>query len=94
MRFPIPVDLGSGRLRISIEEIQTEGSRITSRDVLMPLLLSGRFEELEILCKHVPSWLAMELSSCEYGGQIDRVSLEQMRVIVSKSASCGVISII
>lgn len=94
MKFPIPEDLGGGRLRISIEEIQTEGSRITSRDVLMPLLLSGRFDELEILCKHVPSWLVMEISSCDYGGEIDRVDAEQMRVTVSTKASCGVINII
>ncbi len=94
MKFPTPIDLGNGRMRISIEEIQTEGSRVTSRDVLMPLLISGRFKELEILCKHVPSWLAMEISSCEYGGEIEQVSPDQMRVTVTASASCGVISII
>ena len=36
----------------------------------------------------------MEISSCEYGGEIEQVSPDQVRVTVTASASCGVISII
>lgn len=82
--LPVPEDLGNGQLRMSIKEIQTTDSGITSRQALQPILQLGEFSWLEVLCSHVPPWLEAEIML----GKLECISEQsgpgEMRVIIRK----------
>ena len=61
--LPTPEELGEGRYRISICEVQRASGGITSKQVLQPWLQGRIFASLEILCTHVPPWLECEWQS-------------------------------
>lgn len=58
--LPMPEDLGNGRLRISIKEIQETDRGVTSKQALQPILRRTDFTQLEVLCSHIPPWLETE----------------------------------
>ena len=63
LALPTPEDLGEGRYRISIREVQRASGGITSKQALQPWLQGQKFASLEILCTHVPPWLECEWQS-------------------------------
>ncbi len=78
---PAPVEIGAGRYRVSIKEIQESGGGITSKQVLRPFLRRGEFFELEVICSHVPPWLEAEFAAGAWKGEI---SGDGKRIIISK----------
>lgn len=72
--LPVPQDLGDGRWRISIREVQQAAGGITSKQVLQKLLRRGDFSTLEILCAHVPPWLEGEWLAGSFGGTKERLA--------------------
>ena len=70
--LPELTSLGNGRYQISVKEIQANGTGITSKQVLMPVLRRREFSELEIDCTHVPPWIECELTSGSLQGKIEK----------------------
>lgn len=79
---PVPVEIGAGRYRVSIREIQENGGGITSKQVLQPFLRRGKFFELEVICSHVPPWLEAEFTAGTWKGE---VAGDGKKVIISKT---------
>ena len=82
---PVPEHLGNGRYRISIKEVQENGGGLTSKQVLQGFLQKGCFEEVEILCAHVPPWLESELVCGVLAGEREKLP-GGMRVKVRRPA--------
>ncbi len=81
---PAPEHLGNGRYRISIKEVQEKGG-ITSKQVLQGFLQKGCFEEVDILCAHVPPWLEGELAVGALTGHVEK-SAAGVRLTVRRAA--------
>jgi Fe-only nitrogenase accessory protein AnfO len=81
---PVPVEVGEGRYRVSIKEIQDGGGGLTSKQVLQPFLRRGGFYELEITCSHVPPWLEAEFTAGAYKGRVISSGQGEVKVVLSK----------
>jgi len=75
-------DLGGGRYRISVKEIQMSGTGITSKQVLMPILRRREYAELEIGCTHIPPWMECELSSGSLQGKVEKLGPNEAVVTI------------
>lgn len=82
--IPLPVEIGDGRFRISLKEIQANNSGFTSKQVLQPFLRKGRFYELEVLCGHVPPWLEAELAAGNMAGEVEKINRDEIKVTIYK----------
>ncbi|TLM97498.1 nitrogenase, partial [bacterium] len=82
--IPLPVEIGDGRYKISLKEIQANNSGVTSKQVLQPFLRKGRFYELEVLCGHVPPWLEAELAAGNMAGEVEKISQDEFKVTIYK----------
>ncbi|WP_027364907.1 Fe-only nitrogenase accessory AnfO family protein [Desulfotruncus alcoholivorax] len=83
--IPVPSEIGEGRYRVSIKEIQDSGGGITSKQVLQPFLRREKFFELEVICSHVPPWLEAEFAAGALNGEI----LEGGKKIIISKTCCG-----
>ncbi len=84
---PELMDLGNGRYRISVKEIQESGNGLTSKQVLVPLLRQRAFVELTIECAHVPPWLECDLASGTLHGKIDKLGPKDSVITIYPSHS-------
>ncbi|KAA9000497.1 hypothetical protein FJU30_09645 [Affinibrenneria salicis] len=50
------------RLQIDLAAALRANSALTSRQVLLPVLQSGQFTQVDVLCDHLPKWFARELA--------------------------------
>lgn len=82
--IPLPIERANGEYYISIKEVQENGSGITSKQVLMPVLRQGKFYSLEILCNHIPPWLEVELKDGSLVGRVEKKTPTETHVYISK----------
>ncbi len=54
-------DIKEGRFAIDLVKAQEKGAGYNSKDVLLPFLQKNAFQQLEVVCKHVPKWFEKEL---------------------------------
>jgi len=67
---PPPVDaveVAPGIFRINLAAAMKDNPRLTSRQILIPLLTKGGFTLLEVLCDHPPRWLDTDGRRLGYG---------------------------
>jgi len=86
--IPAPVETSNGCYRISLTEIQARNSGFTSKQVLLPFLRKAAFYSLEVICSHVPPWLEAETLNGNLASQVERISRDEIRVIITKKL-CG-----
>jgi len=79
-----PTETSAGCYHISLKEIQTNNSKVTSKQAILPFLRKGAFYSLEILCKHVPPWLEAEILQGNLVGKSERTGENEVRVIITK----------
>ncbi|MCL6635227.1 MAG: nitrogenase [Peptococcaceae bacterium] len=79
-----PVAVGEGRYQVSLLQIQEGNKGITSKQVLLPYLRKGDFDELEVLCSHVPPWLEAELAAGGLSGEIQKTGDNRFKIIISR----------
>lgn len=93
IQLPPLTELFPGCYRISLTEIQTRDTGLTTKQALMPVLNKGNFYSLEILCNHLPPWLDLELEGGNYKAHTERISKNEIRVLVipadCQNESCG-----
>lgn len=86
----VPEDLGGGHFRIDLAAALGGDTKLNSRQILMPVLEEANFEELEIVCDHLPRWFEPKLR--ELNMIADCVPLEAghgVKATVSHIRSCG-----
>ncbi len=60
VEIPVPIEISPGNFFISIKEIQGKAPEISSKQVLQEFICRGDFNDLEVICDHVPPWIEME----------------------------------
>ena len=83
MPRPEPREISPGYYSISLKEIQNCNGMVTSKQLLFPLLANKQFQNLEIICTHTPPWLEVKILGGEIEGTIEKLSLNETRVIIS-----------
>lgn len=79
------IELSRGHYLISLKEIQEKNIRLTSKQVLQPFLKKGTFTTLEIICKHIPPWLEIELMSERYLSNTEKTGEDELKVVITKT---------
>jgi len=82
--MPELVERENGDFYISIKEVQENGSGMTSKQVLMPILQQGKFYSLEIHCNHVPPWLEVELQDGRLIGRVEKIAPMEVHIYITK----------
>lgn len=86
--IPVPVEIGPGQYYISIRDIQGKHPEVSSKQVLQKFIRNGRFHKLEVICDHVPPWIALESSCCEFTMQSDLIGRGEVKLILTKNPTC------
>jgi hypothetical protein len=84
MPRPEPREISPGCYSISLKEIQNCSGMVTSKQILFPLLEKMSFENLIIICSHVPPWLEVKILGGEVNGVIHRIAPNEVRIIISR----------
>lgn len=74
---PEPKEISPGCYSLSLKAIQNCNGAVTSKQVLIPLLSNMPFQELEIICDHVPPWLEVKVMGGEVNGIIKKYRLRK-----------------
>lgn len=82
---PAPQKIAPGHYRISLIEVQSKNSGLTSKQLLLPWLRNRQFSMLEVVCSHVPPWLEGELASGGICGEIRKSGPGEYVVTIKKS---------
>lgn len=72
---PLPVQTGNAdevNYFINLIDSMDENKTVTSRMILIPFLKNAEFMKLNIICSHIPKWLARDPG--HYGVRIDSVT--------------------
>jgi len=85
---PEPEEVSEGCYQISIKDIQQNRHGLTSKQVLLSFLRKGVFYSLEVLCSHIPPWLHTEILSGGIKGKIERISCNEVKVLINKKCCC------
>ncbi len=88
--IPEPMEISPGYYSISLKDIQNYSGKVTSKQLLIPLLQKMDFINLEIICSHVPPWLEEQILSGQLEARVNKLSSFESRVnITGKSAFCS-----
>jgi len=82
--IPEPQEIAPGRYGISLKEIQENNSGVTTKQVLLPFVQKGAFNNLEILCNHVPPWLEAMAMEKNYEYFKEQISSKEVKVSLAK----------
>jgi len=80
VEVPQPREVSPGCYSISLKKIQDCSGRVTSKQVLIPLLQKLTFDELEVICSHVPPWLEEKIISGQLDALIERPGVLESRI--------------
>jgi Fe-only nitrogenase accessory protein AnfO len=83
---PVIEETGPGCFRVSLHAIQQNGSGLTSKQILQPLL-AGNYYLVEVLCNHIPPWLEAEQLSGRLKCTTNRTA-EGIKLTIQKQC-CG-----
>ncbi|WP_346354113.1 Fe-only nitrogenase accessory AnfO family protein [Azotosporobacter soli] len=85
VEIPAPKEIADGCFSVSIKEIQALNSGITSKQILQPFLRKGSFQQLEVVCSHVPPWLEEEMLSGKLSGELKKSGNSEMTLQIRKA---------
>ena len=74
-----------GCYRVNLQAALAQDNRLTSKQLLHPILDQHPFERLEILCDHVPKWFEREFPARQLNLRVDRHADGSCIAIVSRS---------
>lgn len=76
----------SGNYTIDLIKIQSVNHTISSKKLLLPFLNNTTFNELEVICSHVPPWFETELEKLGMNFDIQTFGADKFKVIIFKKA--------
>lgn len=74
-----------GCYRVNLQAALAQDNRLTSKQLLHPILDQHPFDRLEILCDHVPKWFEREFPARQLNLRVDRHADGSCIAIVSRS---------
>jgi hypothetical protein len=78
---PAPVEIRPGYFSVDLTEVMAHRASLNSQQVLLPFFQNTKFDELEILCEHVPKWLARELPGLKLKTE-EKIAANKIRIKV------------
>ncbi|MDR2031952.1 MAG: Fe-only nitrogenase accessory protein AnfO [Azoarcus sp.] len=66
-------DNGGGHYWIDLRAALEHASNPTSRNILIPFLAAGHFGKLEVLCDHLPKWMAWEFERMDLAAETEAI---------------------
>ena len=89
VEIPVPVEIAPGQYYLSIKDIQGKRPEISSKQVLQKFIKTGGYEKLEVICDHVPPWIALESDCCGFTMQSERLGPSEVKVLLVKNPKDG-----
>ncbi|MFT8315572.1 MAG: Fe-only nitrogenase accessory protein AnfO [Clostridium sp.] len=68
---------------LNLKELQENRATITSKQALQPFLKKGIFNELNVVCSHIPGWMEKELRSLDLKFEISKSNPTEYSVLIS-----------
>jgi len=87
--IPAPIETSPGNFTISIREIQGKRPEISSKQVLQDFVRKGAFTQLDILCDHLPPWMEIDATRCDYEIETEQIRNNEIRVRLKKNTRAG-----
>ncbi|PKL58641.1 MAG: nitrogenase [Methanomicrobiales archaeon HGW-Methanomicrobiales-4] len=87
--IPVPSEIAPGQYFVSIKDIQGKRPEVSSKQVLQKFIRKGAYQKLEVICDHVPPWIALESDCCGFSMENERLGPSEVRVILTKVQSHG-----
>jgi Fe-only nitrogenase accessory protein AnfO len=87
--IPAPLELSPGKFFISIREIQGKRPELSSKQVLRSFVQQGQYDELEILCDHVPPWIEAEAEQRGLELASEQIGRNEVKVVIRHAAGGG-----
>ncbi|MFH0966812.1 MAG: Fe-only nitrogenase accessory AnfO family protein [Methanobacteriota archaeon] len=87
--IPVPAEISPGVYYLSIKDIQGKRPEVSSKQVLQKFIRKGAYQKLEVICDHVPPWIALESDCCGFTMETERLGPSEVRVILTKVQSHG-----
>ena len=80
----LPKENERGYFQVDLTKIQGSNLGITSKQILQPLIKRGQYHQLEIICSHIPPWLAGEITSQSLEGETVSLVHKLIKLIIRK----------
>lgn len=87
--IPVPAEISPGSYFISIKDIQGKRPEVSSKQVLQQFIRKGAYQKLEVICDHVPPWIALESDCCGFSMETDRLGPSEVKVTLVKTQMHG-----
>jgi Fe-only nitrogenase accessory protein AnfO len=87
--IPAPTETSPGHFTISIKEIQGKRPEVSSKQVLQDFIRRGTFEQLEVLCDHLPPWIEVDATRCGFELATEQLGKNEVKVRLTKNARGG-----
>jgi hypothetical protein len=84
----MPVEISPGQYCLSIRDIQGRRPEVSSKQVLQKFIRTGNYRILEVICDHVPPWIALESSCCGFTMTHNQIEPGEVKLILTKSDPC------
>ncbi len=81
--LPSPVKVDEGQYFFNLMEAMKLKGNHTSKRVLKPFFKTGKFDQIEVLCDHVPPWFQVELGGFGLEMAVETMP-EYYKVIIKK----------
>jgi Fe-only nitrogenase accessory protein AnfO len=82
--IPSPVEISPGQYYLSLIEMQTIRPDVSSKQILLKFIQTGAYQKLEVVCSHVPPWIAHESKSGCFSMQAENSGPEEVRLVLTK----------
>lgn len=80
----LPKEVGSsGYYTLNLKELQEHNVGITTKQVLKPFFIENRFNELIVVCSHIPCWFDYELKRLNLNFEVSKTGENDYIVIIN-----------
>lgn len=69
-----------GKYYINLKMILESNEKVTSKQILLPFFNNTCFNELEVICDHIPPWFDKEFKRLNFKSSIESISEDKLRV--------------
>jgi Fe-only nitrogenase accessory protein AnfO len=80
--IPGPYERSPGEYVVSIKEIQGKIPGITSKQILLEFMRTGKFSSIEITCDHIPPWIEMEAHNLKYEISSEKKDINEVILMI------------
>jgi Fe-only nitrogenase accessory protein AnfO len=86
--IPVPVEVAPGQYYLSIKDYQGKRPEVSSKQILQKFIRAGKYQTLEVICDHVPPWIALEASCCGFTMESNRLGPGEVKLVLTRHDPC------